>query len=146
MVKTRTKKLRGGHYGRGMKAGRGKGKKGGSGNAGLHKHKWVWTLKYDPLHFGGKGFTSHHPGKLVVPLTLAELSAKLEHLREDGYVTENDGKVSINLKAAGFTRLLGSGDFRLKSTIIVEKATEKALSKLSALGITVETDGGDSKK
>ena len=38
MVRKRTKKLRGGHYGRGMKAGRGKGKKGGNGMAGLGKH------------------------------------------------------------------------------------------------------------
>ena len=32
---------------RGMKAGRGKGKRGGSGMAGLGKHRAVWILKYD---------------------------------------------------------------------------------------------------
>ena len=146
MVRTRTKKLRGGNYGRGMKSGRGKGKKGGSGMAGLHKHRWVWTLKNDPKHFGVHGFTSHHPGISDVPLTLTELSTRLDYLREKGYATMDGDVLSIDLKSAGFTKLLGSGSFREKSRIIVSKATEKALNKLSPLGITVETDGTDSKE
>ena len=146
MVKTRTKKLRGGHYGRGMKSGRGKGKKGGNGMAGLHKHRWVWTLKNDPNHFGVHGFTSHHPGIADVPLTLTELSTKLEYLKSNGFATKEGKILKIDLTSAGFTKLLGSGTFREKSRIIVSKATEKALSKLSPLGITVETDGTDSKE
>lgn len=146
MVRTRTKKLRGGNYGRGMKSGRGKGKKGGSGMAGLHKHRWVWTLKNDPKHFGVHGFTSHHPGISDIPLTLNELSVKLNYLKSNGYATQEGDVLKIDLTSAGFTKLLGSGSFKEKSRIIVSKATEKALSKLSSLGITVETDGGNSKE
>ena len=47
----------------------------------------------------------------------------------------------INLKEAGIGKLLGSGELNLKVKVIVEKATEKALNKLSASGSTVETDG-----
>lgn len=146
MVRTRTKKLRGGHYGRGMKSGRGKGKRGGHGMAGLNKHKFVWLLKNDPKHYGVHGFTSHHPGVGDVPLTLSELSTRLEYLKEKGFAKMDGEILTINLTEAGFTKLLGSGDFREKSKIIVEKATEKALNKLSPLGITVETDGRDSQE
>ena len=47
MVRTKTKKLRGGHYGRGMKSGRGKGKKGGNGMAGLGGHRKIWLIIHD---------------------------------------------------------------------------------------------------
>lgn len=129
-----------------MKAGRGKGKKGGSGMAGLHKHRWVWTLKNDPLHFGGKGFTSHHRGTLDIPITLSELDNSLDRLKVQGYVKGEEGNLVIDLRSAGFTKLLGSGRFDVKSSIKIDKVTEKALNKLSYAGVTVETDGGHSKE
>ena len=140
MVRTRTKKLRGGHYGRGMKAGRGKGKKGGNGMAGLGKHRWIWMVKYDPLHYGGKGFTSHHYPKPPVAISLTELETLYPSLEKKGYVESGEVPV-VNLKKAGIDKLLGSGELNLKVRVIVSKATEKALSKLSASGSTVETDG-----
>ena len=140
MVRTRTKKLRGGHYGRGMKAGRGKGKKGGNGMAGLGKHRWIWMVKNDPLHYGGKGFTSHHYAKPPVTISLSELETLYPSLQKKGYVESGEIPV-INLKNAGIDKLLGSGELNLKVKVIVSKATEKALSKLSASGSTVETDG-----
>ena len=142
MVRTRTKKLRGGHYGRGMKAGRGKGKKGGSGMAGLHKHKWVWTIINDPLHFGGKGFTSHHPSNPDTPITLNELNNEFPRLVARGYAKESKNGYEVDLTSAGYTKLLGSGLFNKKCVIKVEKATEKAISKLSTFGTTVEVNGG----
>lgn len=35
---------------------RGKGMRGGRGKAGLHKHKWSYTVIYAPDHFGKRGF------------------------------------------------------------------------------------------
>src|SRR5438477_64347 len=62
---SRTRKLRGSRtHGRGKKHGRGAGGRGGTGNAGLHKHKFKSMIKYDPEHFGRHGFTRHaqmHP-------------------------------------------------------------------------------------
>ncbi len=122
-----------------MKAGRGKGKKGGKGNAGIGKHKWIWYVKNDPQHFGGHGFTSHHISNSNA-ITLRELDSIYENLRQKGFVSGDKVPV-IDLKGAGFTKLLGSGEFSTKSKIIVAKATEKAISKLSASGATVEVDG-----
>src|SRR5579863_8759094 len=54
---SRTKKFRGLRtHGRGIKAGRGAGKQGGRGNAGLHKYKFKSMLIYAPDHFGRHGF------------------------------------------------------------------------------------------
>ena len=62
MVRKRTKKYRGSRtHGRGKKAGRGAGLKGGKGNAGLHKHRFTYMIKYMPNHFGRRGFVP--PGK-----------------------------------------------------------------------------------
>ncbi|MGC8608254.1 MAG: uL15 family ribosomal protein [Thermoplasmata archaeon] len=139
MVNTRTKKLRGGHYGRGMKAGRGKGKKGGNGNAGLGKHKWVWLMKNDPLHFGVHGFTSHHFSRPDVPINIGEIANIYNDLKRDGFVTEDEGSVVVDLKRAGYDKLLGSGKLNIKvTTIIIGKATEKAINKISATGAKIE--------
>ena len=43
-------------HGRGKKAGRGAGLRGGRGNAGLLKHKYMHMIKYMPDHFGKHGF------------------------------------------------------------------------------------------
>ena len=55
---SRTNKFRGRcrTHGRGHKAGRGAGKRGGRGNAGLNKHKVMTRIKYMPNHWGMHGF------------------------------------------------------------------------------------------
>ncbi|MEW6070653.1 MAG: uL15 family ribosomal protein, partial [Candidatus Thermoplasmatota archaeon] len=61
---SRTKKFRGSRtHGRGQKAGRGAGKRGGRGMAGTHKHKYLWVLKYKPDYFGRRGFK--RPQKVI---------------------------------------------------------------------------------
>ncbi len=140
MVRNRTKKYRGTHYGRGMKAGRGKGKRGGSGNAGLNKHKKIWRIKYEPDHYGGRGFHSHHFSRIREAISLGQLESNLNDLKERGFVNDVKGVTEIDLKTAGYGKLLGSGTFSLKARIVVPKATEKALSKISAIGSTVELD------
>ncbi|MHB1493421.1 MAG: uL15 family ribosomal protein [Thermoplasmataceae archaeon] len=123
-----------------MKSGRGKGKRGGSGNAGLHKHKWNWVLKYDRNHFGPIGFVSHIQRRPDIPISLRDLSTQYDDLLSKGFVTKKGDSATINLTEAGYTKLLGTGEFRIPSTIIIKKATEKSINKLNALGITVETD------
>ena len=43
-------------HGRGKKGGRGAGLRGGRGNAGLCKHKFMYMNKYMPDHYGSHGF------------------------------------------------------------------------------------------
>ncbi|MEM0139333.1 MAG: uL15 family ribosomal protein [Ferroplasma sp.] len=135
MVRTRTKKLRGGHYGRGMKSGRGKGKKGGNGMAGLGGHRKIWLLLHDRNHYGVHGFTSHSTS-VENPITLKLLNDIYYSLKEDGFV---NGDV-VDLSAAGYTKLLGTGNFEIKCKIKIPKATEKCISKLSHYGTTIEND------
>lgn len=135
MVRTKTKKLRGGHYGRGMKSGRGKGKRGGSGMAGLGGHKKIWLIIHDKNHYGVHGFTSHST-TYENPITLRQLNDRYEVLKASGYV-END---VIDLESAGYTKLLASGNFEIKCKIKISKATEKSINKLSNHGITIEHD------
>ncbi|MCJ2512588.1 MAG: hypothetical protein LN409_04470 [Candidatus Thermoplasmatota archaeon] len=78
----RTSKLRGKRtHGRGKKAGRGAGKRGGRGNAGLHKHKYMTTVKMKDPHFGDYGFKRHF--SLLVKkniINLAEVEERLDEI------------------------------------------------------------------
>src|SRR5688572_31378531 len=105
MGKTKTKKYRGGgRHGRGRKAGRGKGLRGGKGNAGLHKHKFATTVKWQQegyFHFGRVGIKPVEvQGVPDEVLNVGDLPVKFP------------GQTSIDLGKAGFTKLLGAGDIK----------------------------------
>jgi len=133
---SRTSKFRGSRtHGRGKKAGRGAGLRGGRGNAGLHKHKWISTVKYFPDHFGHHGFK--RPQSVVadkVTMNLSEVEEKLLALSKDGFATQKDGKWTVDLKGMGIDKLLGSGRIRTPLVIKVGEASEKAKEKLKKAG------------
>jgi large subunit ribosomal protein L15 len=143
MTPTRTKKFRGKRtHGRGKKAGRGAGKRGGRGLAGLHKHKWSYTVKYLPDHFGRHGFK--RPQKVVgakVTINVNEVEQNLDKFIEDGVgkKIKND-VVEVNLKKIGFDKLLGKGKVTKKMKIIVPSASQIAISKIEELGGKVEVE------
>lgn len=132
----RTKKLRGYRtHGRGKKAGRGKGKRGGRGMAGLLKHKFKWMVKYDPDHFGRKGFKSPKSlQKEVRTLNLSELMESMEGLVSKGFARATDVGYEVNLAAAGFDKLLGKGNVNVSLKVIVPSATSKAVAKVEKVG------------
>jgi large subunit ribosomal protein L15 len=132
---SRTRKFRGSRtHGRGIKAGRGAGKQGGRGNAGLHKYKFKSMLIYAPDHFGRHGFkrppeivenpTSVNVGELtgLVPLLKAA-----QALRQDGATTVAD------LAKVGVDRLLGGGDAPASLSVFVAHATKHAREKVTVL-------------
>jgi len=122
----RTKKFRGRRtHGRGEKAGRGKGKRGGHGNAGLHKHKFILLLKTDRYHFGRYGFKRH----VKLPERRCINVGDLHRIAPEG---------TLNLTELGYHKLLGTGTVKGKYTITVEEATERAVSKIEAAGGTVK--------
>ncbi len=126
---SRTNKFRGSRYhGRGKKAGRGAGKRGGRGNAGLNKHKVMTRLKYMPGHWGMHGF-NRHPGLRVVNTSI--------NLGEVSELAEED---SINLRGMGYDKLLGRGSIDRALKITVSEASARAIEKVEAAGGTVETD------
>jgi len=124
MVKDKTKKYRGSRtHGRGKKSGRGAGLKGGRGNAGLHKHKYMYMLKYMPDHFGRRGFK--RPQELI----------KEEKTINVGLLEERFPNVKeINLEEKGFDKLLGAGVVNKPLVIKVPKASKRAIEKIESKG------------
>ena len=118
--------------GRGHKAGRGAGKRGGRGNAGMNKHRVMTRIKYMPNHWGMHGF-NRDPSLRNVSVTvnvgqLAEMAA---------------GADSIDLTELGIDKLLGSGRVTTALSVTVESASAKAVEKIEAAGGSVEMDDDD---
>ncbi len=110
-------------HGKGKKGGRGAGLRGGRGNAGLHKHKYLHMLKYMPDHFGVHGFK--RPQNVIKrnkTINIGELEEKFP------------GKNNIDLEKEGFDKLLGSGVVNTKLKIKVNSASEKAIEKIKEKG------------
>jgi large subunit ribosomal protein L15 len=123
-------------YGRGKKAGRGAGKRGGRGNAGLHKHKYITTVKYDPKHFGRYGFKRPKLPYENKPKTInvSQLEQRLDNFLEKGFATKKGSKIIIDLGEAGYDKLLGSGKIKKSLDVKVDYASERAISKVKAAG------------
>ena len=130
----KTSKYRGKRtMGRGKKAGRGKGKRGGKGNAGLHKHKWLWTVKYDPEHFGVHGFTPHGTP------TQTQGSINVQQLEERWAAIAGAASGPVDLTAHGIDKLLGGGRVTKPLAVKVRWASPNAVDKIKAAGGSVET-------
>ena len=126
---SRTNKFRGSRYhGRGKKSGRGAGKRGGRGNAGINKHRLLTRLKYMPGHWGMHGF-NRHPS-----LRKVNISINLQEVQD---ITEGD---SVNLGELGYDKLLGKGKINRPINITVAKASERAVSKVEAAGGSVSIE------
>lgn len=132
----RTRKKRGSRtHGRGRKAGRGKGLRGGRGQAGLLKHKFKWVVKNDPEHFGRRGFKRHASLRgATKAINLDALEYALVGFMEAG-LAEKEGKgYRVDLRGAGYGKLMGRGAVALPLTVIVPAATRRAVEKVEAAG------------
>jgi large subunit ribosomal protein L15 len=133
---SRTSRFRGSRtHGRGKKAGRGAGLRGGRGNAGLHKHKWISIVKYCPDYFGHHGFK--RPQSVVyskITMNLSEVEQFLPSLSKNGFAEEKGGKWTVDLTKMGVDKLLGSGRIRTPLTIKVAEASATAQEKLKEAG------------
>jgi large subunit ribosomal protein L15 len=138
---SRTKKFRGSRtHGRGKKHGRGHGDRGGTGNAGLHKHKFVWMLVNEPDHFGAHGFVRHHHGEgETLSINVDDLDRRLEAFVEKGFAAKAGDAYEVDLGKAGYGKLLGNGRATHALKITVAVATEAAKAKVEAAGGTVTT-------
>lgn len=133
---SRTEKFRGSRtHGRGKKAGRGAGKRGGKGNAGLHKHKTQYMLKYMPDHFGRHGFK--RPQKMVsakITMNVGDLEQILDVMKAQGTAAEKDGKITVDLTALGVDKLLGNGQISTPFEVLVAETTVLAKAKVEEAG------------
>ena len=132
-------------HGRGRKSGRGAGKQGGRGNAGLHKHKFMSMLKYAPDHFGRRGFKRHvlHESKIM---NIKDLNVRIENFLKDGIAKYSDGLFQIDLNNAGYTKLLGTGTPAGKYRITISSASKNAINKITGTGGEVITEDAEIEK
>ena len=110
-------------HGRGKKGGRGAGLRGGRGNAGLCKHKYMYMMKYMPDHFGKHGFK--RPQSILKKdkcINIGQLEERFPDMK------------SIDLDKEGFDKLLGGGKLNSIYNIKVKKASEKAVEKIKENG------------
>jgi len=132
----KAKKMRGSMtHGRGRKAGRGAGLKGGRGRAGANKHRFLQLQVLGGKHahlaarpWGRTGFKSKSRTPEDVTINVGQLGARFP------------GAKSIDLAEAGYTKLLGSGRLDAKVTVKVATATETAVAKVKAAGGSVATE------
>ncbi len=100
--------------------------------AGMHKHKWSYTVKYAPDHFGHNDF---RPPKQTVTkrwLNLEDLSRIMETI-------SNETK-QLDLTAMGYDKLLGQGNVSHALTIKISRASASAIEKIKAAGGSVEVE------
>jgi large subunit ribosomal protein L15 len=132
---SRTKKFRGLRtHGRGIKAGRGAGKQGGRGNAGLHKYKFKSMLIYAPDHFGRHGFK--RPAEIVrqpKSLNVGELPAFAPLLLAAGALSRDGDAFVADLAKFGVDRLLGGGEAAGTWKVYVAHASKHAREKVTVL-------------
>lgn len=129
----RGKKFRGSMtHGRGKKAGRGAGLKGGRGRAGANKHRFVQLQILGGKHahlaakpWGRTGFVSKSRTPEDVTINVGDLSERFD-------------SETVDLVEAGFTKLLGSGNVSKAFTVKVAKATDSAVEKIEAAGGSVQ--------
>lgn len=108
---------------------------GGYGNAGLMKHKWTWTVKYDPDHFGKNGFIPPTQVNIKKWINVGELdNLALNKLK-------NESKIqTINLNEMGYDKLLGQGQVIKAFNIIVNKISASAKIKIEKAGGKIELE------
>ncbi|AFK50773.1 50S ribosomal protein L15P [Thermogladius calderae 1633] len=115
------------------------GSRGGFGAVGMHKHKWVWMLKYAPDWYGKHGFVN--PTSKTVDIReinvglLDEIAEKL--VREGKAVVEGD-LIVIDVTKLGFNKVTGSGKVTRRMKIIAEYITENAKKKVEEAGGLVQ--------
>lgn len=111
------------------------GGKGGVGHAGMHKHKWSLTLKYEREHFGKKGFK--RPRNLIthnVEINVGQLDELAERLALEGLLELHEGKPLLDGSKLDFSKVLGRG--RVTKALVVKApfVTKKAKEKIEASG------------
>ncbi len=89
----------------------------------MHKHKWSWTVKFDPDHFGRDPFRA--PGHIKPSrwLNVGALDLLAPHHGS-----------RLDLESMGVEKLLGSGTVAGAYEVRVESFTKRAQAKIQAAG------------
>lgn len=119
------------HRGSGSRGGRGRA---GSGKRADSKKPSIWN---DPTYFGKHGFIPKGPAKTYEGISIKTIEDSLNSLIAQGAAKASGDATSIDLTAAGYTKLLSSGTPTRKLAITVTMASPRAIEKIKAAGGTV---------
>lgn len=115
---------------------RGKGNKGGSGNASSGKRsdarKPAFWKEHD--YFGKYGFKRKGLKERINSVNISYIEENLQRFLEEKKATEENGKYSIKLEELGFNKLLGNGKAIRKYRIEAKHASKKAEERIKEAG------------
>ncbi len=112
---------------------RGGGKRGGHGKAGFHKHKWTYTIKYNPERFGKHGFKPPIR-KEVSAINVGKLDEQIDSLLDNKQAEKTKNGIKIYLKRLGYDKLLGKGKVTHPLIIQVDSCSKSATEKIEEAG------------
>lgn len=118
---------------------RGGGSRGGRGAAGLHKHKWTWTVKYGKDHFG-KLVNKNRKGKIPT-VNLNYLNDNAENFLKKKIAEKEGEAIKINVAKLGYMKVLGGGKVTIPLVIEAKyfsKSAEEKIAKAGGKAVRVE--------
>jgi len=114
---------------------RARGGRGGTGKAGLDKHKWSYVIKYDPTYWEKKGFVSTKAlGKKVSIINVGKLDDLADKLESEKKLERKEKKIFLDLESLGYDKLLGTGEIAKPMLVKVASYSEAASRKLEDAG------------
>ncbi len=138
-MKRRIKKIRGTRTcgGGSHKKRRGKGSKGGSGNAGAYEHHFVRSLKQG-IRKGKRGrpYIAIRRDELV--LNVGELEERLDELLKTGKAEARDDAFILDTTQLGISKILGKGEVTKKLIVKAKAISSIAKGKIEQAGGSVE--------
>jgi len=130
----KSRKLRGVRQHGYGKTHRGAGNRGGRGNAGSgkkadQKKPGFWHEK----HFGKSGFKRSRVRKKQKVISLGILQDNIGDFLDKGLAKPDKDIIIVDLKKAGYVKLLGNGKLRQRINVLVPSASKKAVEKVAKL-------------
>ena len=114
---------------------RARGGRGGTGKAGLDKHKWSYVIKHDPTYWLKKGFVSTKSlGKKVSIINVGKLDDLADKLESEKKLERKEKKIFLDLESLGYDKLLGTGEIAKPMFVKVASYSEAASRKLEDAG------------
>ncbi|RZN33848.1 MAG: 50S ribosomal protein L15 [Methanophagales archaeon ANME-1-THS] len=143
-MKKRIKRIRGTRTcgGGSHKKRRGKGSKGGVGNAGAYDVHVVRSLKMGIVK-GKRGSALHPRGhREDTVMNIGELEDRLEELVMQGKAEPKGESIYLDAHALGIEKLLGKGTVTKKLILKANKISKTARKKIEQVGGVVEMESG----
>jgi large subunit ribosomal protein L15 len=120
-------------YGRGQSHHKGAGNRGGRGRAGTGKRADTKKPSYWKEPTGRFGFTSKSRMKMQA-INLEDINFNLIKWVEKGFAFKGPKGYELELKKAGYDKLLGTGEVKEKLFIITDFASKNAVEKIKEAG------------